>query len=210
MEIIEFRAKTMSFSHQERIVFLILSIILVFSIGFFLYKTWSVSIPKKVLVENKPENYVVQIAGEVVKPGVYQVEEGTRLYQLIELSGGVTPHADISGLNLAAPVHDGLRINVPSGNFSDNQLGKPRLSLSEQSSLSEESGIHSSSQLVVHINTASLEELKKLPGIGDTIAQRIIDYRETYGPFQSIEDLLNVKGIGDKKLQDIKDSISFN
>lgn len=80
----------MAFSRQERIVFIILSSILVFSTGFLFYKTWTVSLPNKVSNENRPENYIIQIAGEVLKPGVYQVEEGTRLYQLIELAGGVS------------------------------------------------------------------------------------------------------------------------
>ena len=195
----------MAFSRQERIVFIILSSILVFSTGFLFYKTWTVSLPNKVSNENRPENYIIQIAGEVLKPGVYQVEEGTRLYQLIELAGGVSPQADISSLNLAAPVHDGLRINIPAQNSNQGQLENSQLSFIGQRPLSEETD----SNLVVQINTASLEELKRLPGIGDFIAQRIIEYRKTYGPFQSVEDLINVKGIGTKKLQDIKESISF-
>jgi len=195
----------MAFSRQERIVFIILSSILVFSTGFLFYKTWTVSLPNKVSNENRPENYIIQIAGEVLKPGVYQVEEGTRLYQLIELAGGVSPQADISSLNLAAPVHDGLRINIPAQNSNQVQLENSQLSFIGQRPLSEETD----SNLVVQINTASLEELKRLPGIGDVIAQRIIEYRKTYGPFQSVEDLINVKGIGTKKLQDIKESISF-
>ncbi|HHT09412.1 MAG TPA: helix-hairpin-helix domain-containing protein [Atribacter sp.] len=195
----------MAFSRQERIVFIILSSILVFSTGFLFYKTWTVSLPNKVSNENRPENYIIQIAGEVLKPGVYQVEEGTRLYQLIELAGGVSPQADISSLNLAAPVHDGLRINIPAQNSNQGQLENSQLSFIGQRPLSEETD----SNLVVQINTASLEELKRLPGIGDVIAQRIIEYRKTYGPFQSVEDLINVKGIGTKKLQDIKESISF-
>ena len=195
----------MAFSRQERIVFIILSSILVFSTGFLFYKTWTVSLPNKVSNENRPENYIIQIAVEVLKPGVYQVEEGTRLYQLIELAGGVSPQADISSLNLAAPVHDGLRINIPAQNSNQGQLENSQLSFIGQRPLSEETD----SNLVVQINTASLEELKRLPGIGDVIAQRIIEYRKTYGPFQSVEDLINVKGIGTKKLQDIKESISF-
>ncbi len=195
----------MAFSRQERIVFIILSSILVFSTGFLFYKTWTVSLPNKVSNENRPENYIIQIAGEVLKPGVYQVEEGTRLYQLIELAGGVSPQADISSLNLAAPVHDGLRINIPAQNSNQGQLENSQLSFIGQRPLSEETD----SNLVVQINTASLEELKRLPGIGDVIAQRIIEYRKTYGPFQSVEELINVKGIGTKKLQDIKESISF-
>ena len=195
----------MAFSRQERIVFIILSSILVFSTGFLFYKTWTVSLPNKVSNENRPENYIIQIAGEVLKPGVYQVEEGTRLYQLIELAGGVSPQADISSLNLAAPVHDGLRINIPAQNSNQGQLENSQLSFIGQRPLSEETD----SNLVVQINTASLEELKRLPGIGDVIAQRIIEYRKTYGRFQSVEDLINVNGIGTKKLQDIKESISF-
>lgn len=106
---------------------------------------------------------------------------------------------------MAAPVHDGLRINIPAQNSNQGQLENSQLSFIGQRPLSEETD----SNLVVQINTASLEELKRLPGIGDVIAQRIIEYRKTYGPFQSVEDLINVKGIGTKKLQDIKESISF-
>jgi competence protein ComEA len=121
----------------------------------------------------------------------------------------VTPQADLSGLNLAAPVHDGIRINIPGRNVNDNHLENDQLSLYKSIPLSGETESHGSSNLVVQINTASLEELKKLPGIGDVIAQRIIEYRQTHGPFHSVEELLNVKGIGEKKLQDIKDSIIF-
>jgi len=193
----------MLFSRQERIVFVVLSSILVLSTGFLFYKTRAVSATGTDSSDKRPENYIVQIAGEVLKPGVYQVEEGTRLYQLIELSGGITPQADISSLNLAAPVHDGLRINIPAQNSIQGDLDKFQFSFSEQIPLSEETD----NDLVVQINTASLEELKRLPGIGEVIAQRIIEYRKTYGPFQSVDDLINVKGIGAKKLQDIKNSI---
>ena len=193
----------MLFSRQERIVFVVLSLILVFSISFLFYKTRVVSATGADSSDKRPESYIVQIAGEVLKPGVYQVEEGTRLYQLIELSGGVTPQADISSLNLAAPVHDGLRINIPAQNSIQGDLDRFQFSFSEQIPLSEETD----SDLVVQINTAPLEELKRLPGIGDVIAQRIIEYRKTYGPFRSVDDLINVKGIGAKKLQDIKNSI---
>ncbi|HCU21639.1 MAG TPA: hypothetical protein DF698_01860 [Candidatus Atribacteria bacterium] len=193
----------MLFSRQERIVFVVLSSILVLSTGFLFYKTRAVSATGTDSSDKRPENYIVQIAGEVLKPGVYQVEEGTRLYQLIELSGGITPQADISSLNLAAPVHDGLRINIPAQNSIQGDLDRFQFSFSEQIPLSEETD----NDLVVQINTASLEELKRLPGIGEVIAQRIIEYRKTYGPFQSVDDLINVKGIGAKKLQDIKNSI---
>lgn len=199
----------MLFSRQERIVFVILSSILVFCIGLVLYKAWVISVPDTISSEDRPENYIVQIAGEVVKPGVYQVEKGTRLYQLIELSGGATPQADLSNLNLAAPVHDGLRINIPGQNVNEDRYEKSQLSFYEPIPLIGESKSHESSDLMVQINTASLEELKKLPGIGEVIAQRIIEYRKANGPFQSVEELLNVKGIGAKKLQDIKDLITF-
>lgn len=201
----------MILSRQEKIVFIILASILVFCIGFMFYKTRVVSEPDTISGETQPENYIVQISGEVFRPGVYHVKEGTRLYQLIELSGGATPQADLSNLNLAAPVHDGLRINIPGRNAHENPLENPQLSFYKPVPLSgsKETESHGSSHLVVQINTASLEELKKLPGIGDVIAQRIIEYRQTHGPFRSAEELLNIKGIGAKKLQDMKDSITF-
>ena len=200
----------MNFSRQEKNILILLSTILVVSIGIFLYKTWLVSIPEEGAETNLPNSYMVQIAGEVIRPGVYQVEKGTRLYQLIELAGGTTQHADLSGLNLAAPVHDGLRIDIPS--HDSPQVGlfeKPFPDSLRTPSSGTNSGVSSTSKSLVNINTASLEELKRLPGIGDVIAQRIIDYREANGAFRTADELLKVKGIGNKKLQDIKDLISF-
>ena len=200
----------MNFSKQERIILIVLSTLLVASIGFFLFKTWVSTGPEETNLPKPMATYVVQIAGEVIRPGVYQVEEGTRLYQLVDLAGGSTPKADLSGLNLAAPVQDGLRINVPTlpdpntGSFESTSL-----SLLEEALVTINPSGGSDPNQLINVNTASQEELKKLIGIGDVIAQRIIEYRQTHGPFRSGDDLLGVKGIGTKKLENIKDSISF-
>ncbi len=199
----------MQFSKQERIVCIILSIFLVFSIAFFLYKTWWVSPQREEHTPKSPVTCVVQIAGEVIRPGVYQVEEGTRLYQLVEMAGGSTSSADLSGLNLAAPVLDGQRINIPALSAGGSHAFTSNFSSFYDNPANVSSEETSNTVSRININTATLEDLKKLPGIGDVIAQRIIEYRQAHGPFSSADDLLGVKGIGTKKLENIRDLISF-
>lgn len=138
----------------------------------------------------------VYICGEVLKPGVYTLFEGDRIDALINMAGGVTGEADLSAINLAERLHDEQYVRVPA---------KGEEGISQPASKTE--GELSKLQGLININTASAEELDSLPGIGPSIASRIIAYREEKGKFTSIEQIKEVSGIGDSKYEDIKDRI---
>ena len=130
------------------------------------------------------DNIFVDISGEVNIPGVYEVQVGTRLFQVIEMAGGLTEEANIDSLNRAEEVYDGEKIIV--GNDEN----------SEENIINNSSGVASNGK--VNINTASIDELITLPNIGPAKAQNIIDYREDNGKFKKIEDIQKVNGIGSK------------
>lgn len=150
------------------------------------------------ITEEPKAQIVVHITGQVVNNGIVKVEEGARIIDVIEAAGGATDEADLSKINLAYLLEDGMKIYVPSIH-DEEDLG----------SITSSSGVSESSKevLKVNINTATSEELQKLPGIGESIANRIITYRKENGKFKDIEDLKNVSGIGDAKFNNIKSYI---
>lgn len=130
----------------------------------------------------------VYVYGEVNEPGVYIVETGTRLYEVIELAGGMTDAAAEGYLNLAAEVYDGERIDVISEDeYSQMALNSDGISQNTDDAAADDG--------LININTATATELTALPGIGDVKAQAIVAYREANGDFESIEDIMNVDGI---------------
>ena len=131
------------------------------------------------------------IAGEVEKPGVYYINEESRLVDLIGMCGGFTQEADISELNLAEILSDSDKVEVPK-------------KTPEEEIQNEE--YNEEKAKIININKASKEELKLLNGIGDTLAQNILNYRKN-NKFETIEDLLNVEGIGESKFNAIKEYI---
>lgn len=145
----------------------------------------------------------VDISGQVVSPGVYKVSQGTRLYQLIDLAGGLTENADTDSINRASYVEDGEKIIIPS----KVSAGADTVDAAGASSGNSDSGGASSSGGLVNINYASKDELKTLNGIGDVTAEKIIEYRKT-NKFKRKEDIKSVKGIGDAIYEKIKDSIT--
>ena len=145
----------------------------------------------------------VDIGGQVKNPGVYQVNEGTRLYELIDMAGGLTENADTDSINRASYIEDGEKIIIPRK--SDGSEKTADGSVSAAAPVSSSSGI--SSQGLVNINLASKEELKTLNGIGDVTADKIIEYRES-NRFKKKEDIKSVKGIGDAIYEKIKDNIT--
>ena len=141
----------------------------------------------------------VYVCGAVNQPGVYQAEEGSRLFELIEMAGGFTPEAAQSSLNLARSVTDGEQIRV----YTEEEIEQGMTVVSENEAV--QSGTGSG---LVNINTASISELTGVSGIGESRAQAIIAYREKNGAFGSIEDIKKVDGIKDGLFSKIKDYIT--
>ena len=144
----------------------------------------------------------VDVDGAVVSPGVYRLKDGARVSQAIDAAGGLTAEADVTGLNRASKITDGQKIYVPT-------VGEQQAAAAVggvESGAATTPGAGSSSGLV-NINTASVSELQTLSGIGPSMAQSIIDERTQNGAFASVDDLMRVSGIGEKKLAKIKDCI---
>jgi len=166
---------------------------------------WAARTPEGESVELRPaptsEPIQVHVAGAVVRPGVYDMPEDSRVIDVVEAAGGYVVEADKNALNLAARVEDAERLDIPyvAGYVPDETDGFVIISEGTPSSLAGGD--------LVDINAASLDELDKLPGIGLTAAQKIIDYREENGPFARIEDIVNVSGIGSATYEEIKDLI---
>ena len=156
----------------------------------------------------------VYICGHIKTPGVYDIGNGSRLVDLVSLAGGATEDACLEAINLAQILADSQKFYIPSldeikngipsfvnewEDITGNSNGNPSTGMANPESFQNK---------VININFGSLSELVQLPGIGDVIAQDIIDYRNKYGQFKSKEELKNVKGIGEKKFEKIKDLIS--
>ncbi len=148
-------------------------------------------------VKEGKNKFMVEIKGEVKKPEVYIMSQGSIVKDIILEAGGITEKGDLSKINQAKKLRDGDCITVPSKEIT-TEVNK---TFPQNNSLSK------SGDEIININTASKEELMKLPGVGEVTAQKIIDYREKNGEFSSIEDLKKVDRIGDKTLEKFKDKI---
>ena len=150
------------------------------------------------------EDIVVHITGEVNKPGIVVLKKNSRIADAINSAGGSTKEADLNQINLAYVLEDGQKIYVPNKNekIEEDEYITGNSGNTEKSNNSKEGE-------KVNINEAMQTELEELPGIGPSLASRIIEYRETNGEFEKIEDLQNVKGIGDAKFNDIRDKVSI-
>ena len=141
---------------------------------------------------------VVEIKGEVLKPDVYQMNEGSIIKDLIEVAGGLTNEANISNINRAKELKNHELIIISNINDVNNLESYEDITMVEEEQ-----------DTAISINEADLNKLKEIPGIGDVKANAIIMYREENGGFKSIEELKNVEGIGEKTFEKIKDSIKL-
>jgi len=138
---------------------------------------------------------VVDVAGWVRHPGVYRFHRGDRVIDAISAAGGAKPGANLAAINEAALLQDAQQILVTRRGADGGAGG------------GGPGGVGSAGGKV-NLNSATLDQLETLPGIGEVIGQRIIDYREQHGPFRSVDDLLNVSGIGPSHLADVKDLVT--
>lgn len=142
----------------------------------------------------------VYVSGEVNFPGLVELPSDSRIADAIKACGDFTPLADKAKINLAQKLTDGMQIQVSSK--------APVINSNEQvNDTNSNSPNNNSSSNLININTATKEDLDTLPGIGPATAQKIIDYRQEHGNFSSIEDIKNVKGIGEAKFSKMQDKI---
>jgi competence protein ComEA len=136
---------------------------------------------------------VVHVAGAVRRPGVYRVRAGARVDDAIGRAGGAKPRADLTQVNLAAKVEDGRQILVPR----------------RVAAAAAPAGVDAAAQpgVPMNLNTATLEQLDELPGVGPATAQKILDYREEHGGFGSVDELGEVPGIGDVRLASLREKV---
>jgi competence protein ComEA len=144
-----------------------------------------IPIAKKTKTQIVSQSGFVHITGEVKRPGVYQISPGMRLFEAIGLAGGFTKSAIQDSVNLARVINDGEQIVVSGGESASN------------------------TDNLIHLNRATASELDSLPGIGPTLANRIVDYREANGSFGKVGDLQKVAGIGDKLFSGIKELVAL-
>ena len=181
---------------------LIITFIILIIYNFFLSKnSYSEINSLESIVENSTENKIeldennkikVYIAGEVNTPGVFELDEDSRVEDAIASAGGLTNLANIKNINLALIIEDGEKIYIP--NINDNDIIDYSAQESPKSSK-------------VNINKADVSELQNLPGVGVSLAEKIFNYRKENGNFKKIEDLKNVNGIGEKKFEALKEYI---
>lgn len=139
----------------------------------------------------------VHVAGAVERPGLYRVDEGKRVADALEAAGGPTTEAAIDNLNLAARLRDGEKVLVPRVAAEPGAGSAPGATEAREG------------QQAININTAGIDELQNLPGIGPSLAQRIVSYREKNGQFSSVSELDRVDGIGPQRLKSLKDLVTI-
>jgi competence protein ComEA len=159
--------------------------------------------PPAAIVAEKPSaatspKLFVHVVGAVRRPGLYRLREGSRIADAVTRAGGATRRADMSLVNLAAPVSDGVQVVVPrrAAAAAASQGGAPAASAP------------AAATGPVQLSTATLEQLDALPGIGPVTAQKILDYRQENGGFASVDELDAVPGIGPARMEELREVVA--
>ena len=220
---------TFKYRHRKEILIgLVLLVIVISIVGVIIYLNMNTEKEEPLVIEKKKnikkqntsEVYKVDIKGQVANPGIYSLKANSRVIDVIEKAGGLTENADTSVINLSKKISDEMVIIIYS-HEEVNEFGKTKeiekqvlmeCKNNEIYSLENNACIEIDNSTTIsgkiNINTASKEELMTLTGIGESKANDIIKYRETNGPFKSIEDLTKVNGIGESTLANIKENIT--
>ncbi|MFQ6133164.1 MAG: ComEA family DNA-binding protein [Armatimonadota bacterium] len=138
---------------------------------------------------------VVYVSGQVLRPGLYELPQGARAGDAVAAAGGYTAAADVERINLAAPLQDGDQVHIPARQMAASPDAAGAVAPARAGRVS--------------INHGTFEELQRLPGVGPEIARRIVEYRQSHGYFRSLEQLKEVSGIGDKKLEQMRPMLTL-
>lgn len=176
-------------------------------------------VPTEASPEKAPAKICVHVAGRVKKPGLYELEPGSRVVDAVKAAGGELANADMESVNLAQKLSDGEQVfiaakgSVPAPSASVVSNGKPKTPAApgpanngnwEPGPVKIKPG-----EGKINVNTAGLDDLQRLPGIGPAMAQRIIDYRKKHGNFKAVEEMDEIEGIGPSTLEKLKPFVSF-
>ena len=163
-------------------------------------ETGSATLATEVPSETKASEIYVYVSGAVSEPSVVTLKPDARVTDAVQEAGGLLEEADTSRINLAAPLTDGQHIHVPRVDEEiPAELAAPATGSGGKSAAGQESAAGA-----VHLNSATTEQLEQVPGIGPVMAERIVKWRDEHGGFAAIEDLLEVEGIGEKTLEELK------
>ena len=213
---------------KQKKIFIIIVVIVAIMVMFFIYKRAEskefIEKGEEILIDQNTENMnqvntvneedtdeivVVHITGAVKSPGVVKLKQGSRIEDAIDMAGGLTENADISNVNLAYVLDDGVKILIPEKGSNQEANDTVNGDVGENVII-ESNSKHETKTSLVNINKASQSELESLSGVGPSLASKIIEYRNSNGKFSNIEDIKKVSGIGDTKYEAIKDFICTN
>ena len=210
-------------NNQKKIIFII-GIVITIIVMFFIYKKADkkeiINMDDEILVmanstssdnakkerDDMEDIIVVHVSGAIKSPGVVKLKQGARIEDAIEKAGGLKDNADISNVNLAYVLEDGVKIIIPEKGDDGQTVDIVSSSVGDEIILNFNSN-EEEKKTKVNINKASQSDLESLSGVGPSLASKIIDYRNNNGNFLNIEDIKNVSGIGDNKFEAIKDYI---
>ncbi len=202
--------------NKKTITFIIIGIIVIFSIYYFFTNKDYIEVDSNLNVfdqneknEQTEEKIIVYITGAIKNEGIYEMEENSRIANIIEKAGGLTEEANIENINLAYLLEDGMKIYIPKKDEKTNEIKEDTNTYTSKENSTSEVLKNTNKNEKININTATQTELETLPGIGPTTALRIIEYRKENGKFRNIEDIKKINGIGDNKFSKIKDLIKI-
>ena len=153
-----------------------------------------------------PARIAVYVSGEVRQPGVYALDSGDRVLDALRAAGGATDVADLDAVNLALPLSDGQQIHFPRSGYMNGHASGVS-SIGSLGSASDRMGGGYGAGGGLNVNTATADDLETLPGIGERKAAAIVEHRVANGPFERVDDLLEVSGIGEGILDSIRDMV---
>lgn len=224
---------TFQYRYRKQIIIGITIFIIIISIttvGIYQLQTKKKNKKAEIIIEKKSfskttekeeieKQYKVDIKGQINSPGIYSLNQNSRVIDVIELAGGLTENADTSVINLSKKVNDEMVIIIYSKeevqDFKKTKeienVVEEKCIQKDENSLINDACINTENKVSkkISINSSTLEELMTLPGIGESKAKDIIEYREKNGPFEKIEDLAKVNGIGENTLAQIKEDITL-